>query len=528
MSIRPIPNRAAKRFAAVAIVVTAAAVLAGCAGGGNAATNSERAKTLVIAENEVPASFDPVQADNSTVDEVVLPVYDTLLAYDGNKLGASVAKEWTVSADGKSIEMTLRDDVTFHDGSKLTADDVAYTLDRIKKINTGVASFLTAYDSTTVTDPTHLTITLSQPDATFLPALTRTYIVEKALVSKHEGSDNGQSWLSRNDAGSGPYRFTKYVDNQSASFTRYDKYWKGFDGQAEKLQFQYFSSPNDEDQALKAGDVDIAMDIAPSQWASYQGNSAYKVDEAATNVGLYGFFNMDGTSTKNKVLRQAVAMAYDYKAHVESILKGAGTELDGVLPAGFDIPTTGVTQPEYDLDAAKKLVDDNGLAGTKLTMTYFKATTEMEQSATLLQSALKQIGITLDVQAVTYPAYVEMAAKPATRPDIAEVYAFPAFPDASAVMYQNFDSKFIGSGQNWGAYSNPEVDQLVQQAQSSTDEDQRKADYLKAEQLVTGDYATINMANAKYVTVMSSRVDGYTYQPSHHQTVDVYAITLGK
>lgn len=525
MSIHHTP---ARRIAAVATALVAVAVLAGCSSGGNASSSSSaRTNTLVIAENEVPASFDPVQADNSTVDEVVSPAYDTLLAYDGNDLKGSLATDWKLSDDGKSLDVTLRDDVTFHDGSKLTAEDVAYTLDRIKTINTGVAAFLTAYDSTTVTDDTHLTIALSAADATFVPALSRVYILEKALVSKHEGDDNAQSWLSTNDAGSGPYQLTKYTDNQSASYSRYEDYWRGFDGQAEKLQFQYFSSANDESQALKSGDVDIAMDIAPSEWASYESNKAYKVDQATTNVGLYAFFNMDGTTTKEKALRQAVATAYDYSSHVKSILKGAGTELDGVLPSGFGIGTDGVTQPKYDLDAAKKLIDDNDLSGTTLTMTYFKATTEMEQAATLLQSSLKEIGVTLDVKAVTYPAYVEMASKPETRPDIAEVYAFPAFPDASAVLYQNFDSKFIGGGQNWGAYSNPEVDQLLASAQSSTDEDQRKADYLKVEQIVTGDYATINMANSKYVTVMSDRVQGYTYQPAHHQTVDVYAITLG-
>ncbi len=519
-------------IALTGVAIAAATVLAGCTsdggsgGSGAGGSSSARAQTLIIAENEVPASFDPAQADNSTVDEVVLPAYDTLVSYDGNKLGGDLATSWKVSADGLSIDVVLHDGVTFHDGTTLTADDVAYTLDRLHTVNIGAASFLTAYKATTVTDPTHLTITLSTPDATFVPALSRVYVVEKALVEKNLGSDNGQAWLATHDAGSGPYVLQKYVSNQSATYAQYAKYWKGFTGQAKKLEFHYFSSAAEESQALKAGDVDIAMDIAPSEWAAYKKDSGFTVDQATTNVGLYAFFNMAGTSTKDKALRQAISMAYDYKSHVSSILKGAGTEMDGVLPTGFGIPTDGVTQPSYDLKAAKQLVDSNGLSGTTVTMTYFKATTEMEQAATLLQSALDQIGLKLKVQAVTYPAYVTMASKASTRPDIAEVYAFPAFPDPSAIMYQNFDSKFIGSGQNWGAYSNPEVDKLVEAAQSSTDESARKADYLKAEQIVTGDYVTINMANSKYVTVFDKRVQGYTYQPSHHQTVDVYAITL--
>lgn len=505
----------------------AVALLAGCAAGSS--TSSSRSTSLVIAENEVPATFDPVQADNSTVDEVVIPAYDTLLTYDeaGTSLAPELATDWSVSDDGLTVTLTLRDDVTFHDGAELTAADVVYSLDRIQSIGIGVASFLTAYDSAEATGDNEVTITLRQPDATFLAALTRVYVVNSALVEENAGDDEGQSWLATNDAGSGPYSLTGYTSNQAASFEKYDDYWGGFDGQAETVQFQYLTEASTQKSALESGDIDIAMDIAPADWASFEGEDGFVVDSSDTNVALYAFFNMNDPVTSNEALREAVSYAYDYQQHVDTILLGQGNVMTGVLPSTMQFATTdGVTVPTFDLDEAKRIVDENDLAGTTVNMTYLEATTEMERAATLLQSNLAEIGITLTLQAITYPQYVDLESSDDTRPQMSLIYAFPAFPDASAILYQNFNSAFIGGGQNWGAYSNPEVDALTEQAQTSTDDAARAADYAQVQQIVTGDYATVNIANSKTVAVMADRVQGYTYRPWHHQTVDVYAITL--
>ncbi|NHI17709.1 ABC transporter substrate-binding protein [Microbacterium excoecariae] len=514
-----------------AAILGTALLLASCAGsgdtGGSAATGGARQGTLVIAENEPPASFDPVQADNSTVDEVVIPAYDSLLTYDDdNQLAGELVTEWSVDDSGTVISLTLRDDVTFHDGAALTAADVVYTLDRIQGIGIGVASFLTAYDHAEAIDDTHVEITLSEADAPFLAALTRVYVVNSALVEENAGDDQGQSWLATNDAGSGPYTVTGYTPNQSATYAQYADYWGGFDGQAENIEFRYLTEASTQASALTSGDIDIAMDIAPADRAQFD-TDGFVTDSSATNVVLYSFFNMADPTTSDPALREAISYAYDYQQHVDAILLGAGNTVNGPLPGGMQCSTTDdIGQPTFDLERAQQLVDDNGLAGTTVSMVYLEATTEMEQAATLLQSNLAEIGITLELQAVTYPQFVELYASDDTRPQMGMIYAFPAFPDASAILYQNFDSQFIGTGQNWGAYDNAEVDELLESAQRETDEDARCAQYLEAQETITGDFVSMNLANSNLVAVMSDRVEGYTYRASHHQTVDVYEITL--
>ncbi|MEY9212825.1 ABC transporter substrate-binding protein [Thermobifida halotolerans] len=516
------------RLAAGALTAAAALALTACGGGGGAGAGTARAETLIIAENEPPATFDPVQANNSTVDEVVRPAYDTLVRFEDGEIVGSLATEWTVSDDGTVIEMTLRDDVTFHDGAALTAHDVVYTLDRAKRLQLGVASFIAAYDSAEAVDDTHLTIRLSRSHAPFLAALSRVYVLNSALVEENAGSDDGQQWLATNDAGSGPYRITGYTPNQEAAFERHDEYWGGFDGQPQKVVFRYLSEASTQATALRQGDIDIAMDIAPNDWASFESTGGFVVDRADTNVVLYGLFKMSGeTPMEDAALREAVSYAYDYDQHLENILHGAGNRARGVLPGGMPCHDAEVLQPGYDPDRAREILEEAGIENVSITMTYLEATAEMEQAATLLQSNLAEIGVDLKLQAVTYPQYVELTAAVDDIPDLGMIYTFPAFPDPDAVLYQSFHSQFVGAGMNYGGYANPEVDELVERAQSATDEERRCADYTEAQSIIAEDHAALALSNPQYVTVLSDGVEGYAYDAAHHQTVDVYRISKG-
>lgn len=502
----------------------------GCtaAGGpGESGATSARTKALIIADNEPPATFDPVQADNSTVDEVTLPLYDTLWKFDADqKLTGVLATEWSVSSDGRAIEVTLRDDVKFHDGTPLTAKDVAYTLDRSAKINIGVASLLGGYTKTDVTDDTHLTIRLKGPNAPIVASLSRLYILNSTLVDANAGSDQGQSWLATNDAGSGPYTLKSYTPNQQAEYTRYADYWGGFGGQAETVIYKYIVDAATQRSALLSGDVDMAMDITPTDRAVFETNNQYVVQKSDTNVRLSAFFKMKDSPLSNPKLREAITYAYDYQQHIDQILKGAGTLAVGPLPSSMQCFDANTPQPTLDMAKAKQLLAESGLKDVTLTMSYLEATTEMEQAATLLQSSLKELGITLKLSAITYPQYIEQTSSNKTTPDLGLIYAFPAVPDPDAVLYQNYNSTFINGGQNWGGFSDAKVDRLTEEGRTTTDPDARCKIYQQVQQLVAAGNPAINISNPQYVTVLNSRLSGYTYEPSHHQTVDFYSIKV--
>lgn len=121
-----------------------------------------------------------------------------------NKMVGRLASEYQVAPDVRSVSIVLRPDVKFHDGRPLTAKDVL-TFDRLKRLGSGVAAQVDAYESTTVQDDTHLTINLSPASSIFLGALSKIYILNSALVAEHANTDEGRAWLQAHDAGSGPY-----------------------------------------------------------------------------------------------------------------------------------------------------------------------------------------------------------------------------------------------------------------------------------------------------------------------------------
>lgn len=491
-----------------------------------AASTGATPTQLVIADNEPPQTFDPQQAGNSTVNEVVIPLYDVLVDFDSkSELGARLAKSYAVSKNGKTITIALRSDVKFHDGAGLTSADVKYTLDRIKKLNTGVASELADYASTSIVDAYNFKINLSSPSAPFLSALSRAYILNSKLVESNAGSDSGQTWLANNDAGSGPYTLKSYTTNQEASFSKFPSYWRGFTKQPDSIVIRYIPQSATQRDLLKSGDINLAVDIATADLPSFAKDAKYTVNQKDTLVQLYIFFNTQKGLTKNPKVREAIRLAYDYQSHVKNILAGAGAIAQGPLPTVMNCHAP-IKPGKQDLVRAKALLKEAGASNLKIKMSYLSVIEEMARAGTLLQSALKTIGVTLELQTVTFPEYMSQVSKVATTPDLGMIYAFPSYPDPNAVLAINFDSKNIGGGYNYASYSNPVVDKLVRSAAIESNPAKRCALYISAQKAIEADFVSINISNPKFVTVHDKKVSGNYYRPAHHNTIDFYSIMM--
>ncbi len=527
-------KRTSKLFSSLAIALAAMLILAGCSSGGSETSggsgttggSGSSPTTLVIADDEPPQTFDPIQAGNSTVNAVVIPLYDTLIDFDANsELGPKLAASWTVSQDGLEVAMTLESGVKFHDGTVLTSADVKYTLDRVKELGVGVASEIVAFDSVTVQDDLNFTIKLSEPSAPFLSALSRIYILNSALVKANEGNDLGQAWLSSNAAGSGPYTLTSYATNQEAVFQKFPDYFLGFQGQADTVVIRYIVESSTQRDSLLNGDVDIAYDVAVNDLAGFEANPDFLVPKYDTLVQLYVFFNMQSGETVDPRVREAIRLAYDYQSHVDSILAGNGAVAQGPLPSVMNCHAD-IAPGKQDLERAKQLLAEAGKSNLKITMSYLSVIEEMDRGGTLLQSALAEIGVDLTLQTVTFPEYMEQVSTVASTPDLGMIYAFPAYPDPHSVLAINFDSQFIGGGYNYAAYSNPEIDSLVREAAVATNPADRCGLYEKAQQSIESDFVSINISNPKFVVVTRAGISGDIYRPAHHNTLDIYSIKV--
>jgi peptide/nickel transport system substrate-binding protein len=484
--------------------------------------------TLTIATDEPPQTFDPIQSTNSTVDQMNLNDYNTLVQYPPGQtttLEPQLATSWKVSANGLDYTFNLASGVKFHDGSAFTAADVVFTLDRIKTLDTGVASELGPFETAKALSATQVELILSKPYAPFLDALSRAYILEASLVGKHLGSDEGQSWLSTHDAGTGPYELTSYVSGSTATFTYFPQYFQGWSGHhVAEVVYKFIVSPSAEQEALDSGQANLAMDIARSSLASFKDKPGYTVNAAKTLEELYVFMNTQSGPTKNLLVREALSYAYNYQEHISSILDGYGVEADGPLPTGMACHVD-ITQPSYDLTKAKALLAQAGESHMTLTMNYEPETFEQADAFLLLQSDLAQIGVTVKADPSTFPQTMTMLKTPSSTPNLIAIYAFPVTPNPNEVLYEDYYSGFDdGAGYNFAQYDNPALDKILLAAQQTTSQAQQCSLYSQAQQLIESQYVGINVSNPEYVTVLGPGVEGYQYYEMHTQTEDTYDI----
>lgn len=488
----------------LALAAAGTLLLAGCTAASNSApsgagASDSRTSTLVYAYNNEVTTLDPARTDYLQVDTVDQSLYDTLLGYEDGKMVPRLASGFTYSADVTSVDVTLRADAVFHDGTPVTAADVAYTFDRYKRLGVGIVGQIASYDSSTVVDDTHVTLHLTQPDALFMGALSRIDILNADLVSTNAGTDDGQGWLLDHDAGSGPYQ----LDSATAGTfqtTRFADYWDFDEKRPETLVFKRVDEHSTIAADLQAGTVDVGQVDANAQDAlSAKG---LEVDKTPGGSQVVIYFNTTHGTAANPAVREALRAAFDYPGALSSIYSGQGTIANGPTPTSLscrpDLPTA-----QQDLDKAKQLLADAGLAGTSLTMRYQPVFDQQAQAATLLQSNLKEIGVTLNLEPIAFADYLTSLGNPETIPDIMLLAESAAFPDTGVMVTKTFWSGATTT--NKAAYANPQVDALIEQANAEPDADTRCGLYSQAQELIDADSASMPLYTVQ--TLMGHRAD---------------------
>ncbi|MDX6740799.1 ABC transporter substrate-binding protein [Actinocorallia sp. A-T 12471] len=493
------------------LALLAAAALTACTAGGGGATDSPAVRdTLVFGVDGTLPNLDPALAVNSTVDQAVVPMYEALVDYSpAGEIVGVLAAEWTVADDARSIAFKLRPGAKFHDGSPVTSADVAYTLDRVRKLGVGVADSVAAYDTVEITDDTAFTIRLKTPSSLFLGALSKIYVLNADAVQ--EGDDLGQSWLATHAAGSGPYELASYAPNQQIEYRRVE----GADPKiAKKVIYRLIPESATQRDELASGNIDVSDAIDPIDVPKFEADANRQVVRLKKPQGLYVFFNTRQGPTADKDLREAIRLSYDYQGHADTILRGFGGVASGPLPDTMGCRAD-IAPARQDLAAAKALVDKSGHKGVKLTMAYQSMFTEHAEAATALQSSLKEIGVTLELKPVTYPNFIASLKKVETTPQLSLLWDNPPTPDPGSLLYRTYSSKFVGSGTNYGQYRNPKVDALLDKAVESGDADVQCAAYKEAQTLIDADAATMNIADHETVVVAPKGVTGIEFHPAH-------------
>jgi len=488
------------------------------------------ANTLVIAEEEQPKSFDPVDTDDSTVNRMTVVAYDALLRYKAGTatLEPDLATSYSISPDGKAYTFILRQGVKFHSGSTFTAADVKFTMDRIKTLNQGIAFILGSYKSTDVLGPYKVRINLSTPNAPFLSAIPKFYLLSKTDVTAHvSGADMGRAWLKTNEDGTGPFQLVSFSPGQTAIFKRFPGYWAG-PAKLDGVVYQFIGQPSTQELMLEHGQVDIADEPALADLPTLTKTSGIAINAAATLVEYFLELRVTHKPLDNVLVRQAISYAYDYHAHIKNILHGYGVQAQG--PFSPNIPFHDNSLPVYHLDLAKakalltKAGYPNG--GFTLRVAYLPALAEETQSVLNLQANLSKLGITVQPVGMTFPTQAADIQNPKSTIDIYSIYTFPPVADPDAALVGTFNCAARTDSYNGSYYCNPTVDAELAQARASTSKTVRAQLYKKVQDQIMADVPALFISNPKWVVAERTWVKGYQYTPSQHETQNVYDISL--
>jgi peptide/nickel transport system substrate-binding protein len=368
--------------------------------------------TLVLAyQIDDIITLDPAEIFEFAGAEYGAQVYDRLITYpvdDVENLQGHVAESWEVGEDGKTYTFKIRDGITFHSGNPLTAEDVAWSLQRVIKLNKTPAFILTQFGFTPenveemikVIDEHTVEVTLDQAYAPtfFLYCLTATVgsVVDRQETMSHErDGDMGHEWLRTASAGSGPFKLRSWKPNESIVIDANPDYWGGVPG-VKRVFTRHVAEPATQVLLLEKGDIDIARNLDADQIKSLEGNDQIDVIESPKGAIWYLGLNQKNENLARPEVRQALKYLIDYEGMEETILAGSAKIHQSFLPNGFlgaidDQPFS------LDIEKAKELLAEAGLAdGFKVTMDT-RNTSPTKEMAQVIQADWAKAGIELEI-----------------------------------------------------------------------------------------------------------------------------------
>lgn len=390
-------------------LIGAAAFAVLMAGSAMAATPKD---TLVVVwAFDDTITMDPAESFEISAGEFMGNSYDRLLRYDVNdpsKLLPDLAKSWTASPDGKTFTFELREGAKFASGNPVTAEDVAFSLQRAVILDKTPAFILTQFgltkdnvkDKVKATGP--LTVTL-ETDKAYAPSFVLNCmtanvaaILDKKLVmSKEQNGDLGYAWLKTNYAGSGPLKIREWRANEILAMERNDNYY-GEKSKLARVIYRHVKEAATQRLLLEKGDADIARNLTPQDLDALKSNKDIKETGTPKGTVYYISLNQKNPNLAKPEVREAMKWLVDYDAIGDTLIKNIGIVHQNFLPVGLLGAST--EKPfKLDVDKAKGLLAKAGLPnGFKITMDV-RTVQPVQGIAEAVQQTAKRAGIDIEI-----------------------------------------------------------------------------------------------------------------------------------
>lgn len=482
-------------FALFLLVVATAAWATG------AAENAAGAQEVTIALGSDPATLDPHRSFNGFVFTVTNQVYETLIARDADgNLVPRLATAWR-AVDETTLELEIREGVTFHDGTALDAEAVKFSLDRLRSPDTRApgAFILSRVSQVEVVDEDTVRIVTDTPYAPLAANLAHpvTAIVSPAAVDT----------LGNEPVGTGPFAFERWVTGSRVELTAFDSYWGGRPT-LDRVAFRVIPEAGTQVVELQAGTIDLASNVPPDRFESLAASESLVGEEFLGWGSTYLGFNLDSGPTSDVRVRRAIAHAIDREGMIETLRQGMARSADALVPPTVFGSDVDAETPEYAPAEARRLMQQTGLTSpVRLTLMTFDIA-ETRQIATAIQAELADLGMEVEVSITDYGAFAR--ATSAGEHDLWLTTWGTVTLDADYTLYALLHSA-QHDADNRSFYANDQVDEWLEAARATTDAAERRELYAQIQEQTIEDLPYLTLYYPLSNFVKNARLTGEVY-----------------
>jgi ABC-type transport system substrate-binding protein/ABC-type dipeptide/oligopeptide/nickel transport system permease subunit len=494
-----------------------------------------RGGTLRLASFVGARSIDPALASDELSVALTRLVYSRLLGFDASgALVPELAESFAWSEDRRSLDLSLRRGLIFHDGAPLEARDVKRSIERalaaadcpgasyyaslegFEDFRSGRASELAGVE---VRGAHELRLRLARPDATLPSLLTLPFVAPVCPSSPASAGGSGRASAS---CGAGPFRVARFDPGDGARLERHEAHFDPPRPYLDALEWTFFVRPQVQRYRFERGELDLVRDLAASEAAVFRADPRWApLGTLVPSLRVSAIYlNVDRPPFDNRWLRRAVSFAVD--PTVLSRLRADIAPLDRVVPPAL----TGVAQPRrtrrYDPQAALAAMSEagypydpaTGRGGYPTPIEYLTVPDSFEQqSAEVYQQQLARVGLRIRLRLVSYATYlVESQRRRASAMGWAGWHA--DYPDPLSFFDPNLVSASIGEvSQNQAFFSDARLDQAIDQARSELDPGRRAALFAEAESIVHEEAPWVPTTNPRVYELRQPWVAGYRPNP---------------
>lgn len=463
-------------------------------------------------------------------------IYETLLVVNApdaeEEFSPALATDWSTSEDGLTWTFNLREGVTFHDGTALTAEAVVRSINLTREIS-GASFIWFPLDTVEAVDDLTVQFNLSYPAPLEL-VVGSTYgawIISPAAIDAYEADDS--YFESGVAAGTGPYMLSEYTPDAEVILMANESYWGGWsDTQFDIVQISIVADDVTQEQLLLGGEVDLALRLPPSSYQALVDNADFDVTTESTLFNYVGFLNVLRPPLDDVTFRQALSYATPYDQIIAVAAEGLATQARGATPQGVFPYSEDVPQYTYDVDMAQQLLAESGVdpSTVSLRITYAAENAIEETMAPLLKDAWEEaLGIEVTIEAILFgQQWEEAKSDPANAQDVFLLLYWPTYSDAGA---DNLWSMFRSSAApffNLSYWANEEFDGLIDEAgiTSGTDTDAARDLYTQAQTIMVEEAPGLFFMDVSTWYAVPTYLSGFDYNLNYPFSINFYQIEV--